>query len=417
MIEEKRFDYENYIQKHLKEIDNLDERKFAKELLLEGMGNVFAWAEKKYEALEQRMQNELDVPWKYFNVYMTIIDKADYDPINPFWFPVCEEDVKKNVGQEYETIYLAADEETCRKFRECRILTGTDRETGETVRFRIEQSKKYQQGIEALYALFTSNHVAWQALHLGHLERFYDLIPEEETPMDKASGNGKRAFQYGEWDKYIQTEKILLWNVEKKPVHSSEYRMPCIDEVFYEHVFYLPEEQTSGDGYLIEAGGDILSMRYEDKKIVLKTEKASMENVFLYKLHQKEAAKSIGYHYPVLSNYRKDSMAIRYLQQTGNFLQSPMELQRKITELSGSYHINVLDYEITTCAEGRLLNGDMNAFTGTKIFGKDKRSILLLKIQREEQTGEDYLYESQIRYLLSVLQMEFLEYRCAGVLV
>ena len=39
MFEEKKFDYENYIQKRLREIDDLDERKYAKELLLEGLSN------------------------------------------------------------------------------------------------------------------------------------------------------------------------------------------------------------------------------------------------------------------------------------------------------------------------------------------------------------------------------------------
>ncbi|MDE7019207.1 MAG: hypothetical protein K2P65_16825, partial [Lachnospiraceae bacterium] len=191
---------------------------------------------------------------------------------------------------------------------------------------------------------------------------------------------------------------------------------PCIDEVFYEHIFYLPQEQAQGDGYLIEAGEEILSIRYEKNKIVLKTEKESLENVFLYRLYQQEAEASIGYHYPVLTNYKKDSMAIRYSQQTGNFIQSPLELYRKIEEMSGSYHINVLGYEITSHADGDLLHGDMNAFTGTKVFGNDKRSILLFKIQEDEEET-DYLYEAQIRYILSGLQMEFLEYRCAGVLV
>ena len=56
MFEERKFDYENYIQKRLKEIDNLDERKYAKELLLEGLANIFKWTEAKYAALEQRIQ-------------------------------------------------------------------------------------------------------------------------------------------------------------------------------------------------------------------------------------------------------------------------------------------------------------------------------------------------------------------------
>ena len=199
MIEEKRFDYESYIQNKLKEIDDLDERRFAKELLLEGLRNVFSWAEHKYVALEKRVQNELDVPWKSFHVYMTIIDRADYDPINHFWFPICEEDIKKNIKRECETVYLAAGEKAYKAFNEQKILVGTDSKTGETVRFRIERSARYQQSIKMLYELFTGNYIPWQTLHLGHLERFYDLIPENGTLVDKEGREEGRGFQYGKW--------------------------------------------------------------------------------------------------------------------------------------------------------------------------------------------------------------------------
>lgn len=184
MIEDKSFDYEKYIQKHLKDIDNLEERRFAKELLLENLGKIFQWTEDKYNALEQRIQNELDVPWKYFNIFMTIVDKKNYDPINSFWFPVWEEDIHNKVTQEYETIYLEADEKECQEFLEQKTLTGINKETGQTVCFRITQSSKYQKSMEKLYTLFTSNHVPWQTMHMGHVERFFDLIPMEEAPID-----------------------------------------------------------------------------------------------------------------------------------------------------------------------------------------------------------------------------------------
>lgn len=412
MIEEKKFDYENYIQDRLKEIDNLDERRFAKELLLAGLGNVFSWTERKYEALEQRIQNELDVPWKSFNVYMTIIGRADYDPINSFWFPVCEEDIKKGIKQKCETVYLAADEELCRKFREQKMLTGIGQKSGQEISFRIERSMRYLDSMKKLYELFADNHVPWQTLHMGHVERFFDLIPEEEIPEGEAY-----SINYGKWDAYVKREKILLWNVQKSSIHSNEFRIPCIDEAFYEHMFYLQEDKIAGDGYLIETGTDILSIRYEKNKIILKTRKAALKDTFLYKLRQGDPEMSVGYKFPVLSNRGTDNLSGRYLQQTGNFIQTPMELYRKIEEMAGGYKIDILGYEIARHAEGRLIDGGMNSFMSAQVFGRDERSILLLRIKREEQYAGDYLYESQIRYILSQMQMEFMEYRCVGALV
>ncbi len=313
MIEDMRFDYEDYIQKRLKEIDDLDERRFAKELLTESLGKVLKWTESKYDALEKRIQNELDVPWKNFHVFMTVIDRKDYDPINDFWFPVWAGDTQTNVIQEYKTIYLEADEETRQEFAGQKTLTGTDPVTGRTVRFRIERA---------------------------------------------------------------------------------------------------------------DSGEEILSMRYEKNKIMLKTEKEQLENVFLYRLRQAEPEMSVGYRYPILSNRRNDNLTARYLHRMGNFLQTPMELNRKIEEMSGDHKITVLDYEIIDgteesfpMADKMLLSGDMNEFAMGGVFSKDTRRILLFRIKRAEQEAGGYLYESQIRYILSQMQMEFLEYRCVWVVV
>lgn len=242
MIDEKAFDYENYIQKQLRQIDDLDERRFAKQLLMESLGRMIAWSEEKYAALEQRIQNELDLPWRNYNVCMTVIDRKDYDPINNFWFPVCEEDIKKKREQSYETIYLAADEKVCREFLEMGILTGTSEDTGESIRFKIRRSDRYQQSMERLYRLFTGNHVPWQTVHMGHMERFFDLIPITEEAVDGQKTEKVWTIQDSKWAGYINRGMILLWNIRQFAVHSREYRVPCIDEVFYEHVFYLPQE-------------------------------------------------------------------------------------------------------------------------------------------------------------------------------
>lgn len=186
--------------------------------------------------------------------------------------------------------------------------------------------------------------------------------------------------------------------------------------MFYEHFFYLPQEHDVEDGCLVDASEAILSIRYEKNKIILKTTAETLEDITIYRLCQKEPEQSVGYHYPVLSNYRKDNLAARYSQQTGNFIQTPLEFSRKIEEMATGYQVHILGYEILDRAEKEYLAGDMNSFTGERIFSNDKRKILLFRVQAEERYREDYLYESQIRYILSQLQLEFLEYRCMAIL-
>lgn len=417
MMDEKQFDYENYIQRRLREIDDLDERKYARELLLEGLGKIFAWTDAKYEALEQRICRELNVPGKRFHTYMTIVKKEDYDPINNFWFPVCEQDVKGDRKQGYETVYLAADEKGCREFLEQGAVTGILEGSGKQIRFLIRKAGRYEEMIKRLYKLFTNNHISWQVVHMGHLERFFELVPTQElTPGSRVS------IQWDKWESCVKTGIIPLWNIQRTAINSREYRMPCIDEVFYEHIFYLPDERVEEDGYLMETKEDILSLRYEENRVLLKTKKDALKDVCVYRMHQGAPTESYGYQYPVLSNCRKDNLAARYLHQTGNFIQTPMEILRKIEEMSGSYEVDVLGYEITgrvenDMAAGKLFLGDMNGFIGAQVFTDDRRSILLFKMRIKEKQQADYLCKSQVRYILSQLQMEFMEYKCVGVLV
>ena len=56
----------------------------------------------------------------------------------------------------------------------------------------------------------------------------------------------------------------------------------------------------------------------------------------------------------------------------------------------------------------------MNEYAGAPLFEKDKRRVLYLHIQKEEGREEDYLYEAQVRYMLSQLQREFQEYKWIG---
>lgn len=409
-MDSSHFNYTEYIQNRLKELEDLDERKFAKEVLVENLENIFTWTEQKYDALKQRIQKELTLPWENYSVYMTVVEKSDYDPIGTFWFPLCEEDVSRRDGIGNPVVYLMAEDKLCQEFI-CQELTGTDQESGKEIRFRIREAEKYKNAVRKLYTLFLDNHIPWRTLHLGHIERFFELVPSEELPA------GSRIhFEWGKWEDYVKTGRIPLWNIRRMSLSSREYRFPCIDRAVYEHIFYLEEGEDMPDGYLVEMDGEIISIRYEKEQLLLKTESETLEDVSVYRLNQGKDREGYNYRYPVLTNRAGMGFAARYLNQVGNFIQTPMELYRKIEELSGDYHIQLEGCRIIEPGEERFLEGDMNGFAGEKIFLADERKVLLFEIRREREK-EDYLYESQVRYMLSQMQMEFLEYRCAGVFV
>ena len=87
------FDFQSYIQERLRDIRDLDERHFAKEVLLNGMGKAIQAMERKYEDLQERVYQEIEPEHNQYEISMTVIDRHHFDPTNHTLFPVREEDL------------------------------------------------------------------------------------------------------------------------------------------------------------------------------------------------------------------------------------------------------------------------------------------------------------------------------------
>ena len=83
-----------------------------------------------------------------------------------------------------------------------------------------------------------------------------------------------------------------------------------------------------------------------------------------------------------LDERRPDSLAARYLQKSGRFLQTPAELGRKVQEFAGGYRMEMAGFEILEKAEEGFLSGDMNGFTGARVFTDDRRKVLLIRLRQ-----------------------------------
>lgn len=57
-------DLQQHIRKRLTEIEDLDERKDAREILLEGLVPIFERMEKRYLDLENQIKREIEIPMR-----------------------------------------------------------------------------------------------------------------------------------------------------------------------------------------------------------------------------------------------------------------------------------------------------------------------------------------------------------------
>ena len=66
---------QQHIRKRLTEIDDLDERRAAREILMEGLVPIFELMEKRYQDLEDQICREIEIPSEKYAVYMTVIKR------------------------------------------------------------------------------------------------------------------------------------------------------------------------------------------------------------------------------------------------------------------------------------------------------------------------------------------------------
>lgn len=427
MYELEAFDQEEYLQEQLREIEEVEERRFAKTLLLEEMGKSFAAMEEKYRQLEQRIGEEGKKAGGRYEIAMTIGEEESELPDPQVFFPVCAEEEQHSKEQpglrgRAFTIYLEAKDQDCLEFFQSGQVSGRYPSSAERLNFRIHRCRRYEEAVEELKRRFASNQIPWEPLHCGHLERFFDLVEEaaegkeggekrKESEKSETREDEEAVIDWGRWGPYVRRKRQLFWNAQIQYTEPNRFRMPGSKAKEYDYVIH--PEKPGKQEYLVEIGGDILGAVYGQDRVVVRTAK-EMVQIKVYVIHQEEEEQTKRCPYPVFSNRKKDSFCGRYLQKSGIFLQTRAELDRKIEALSGKYQIAATRYEIKDKVPPGALLGERSPLGKEEVFPEEKRRVFVLYFQEQEE--QDCYYYAQIRYLLSCLQREYLEYSWAGVM-
>lgn len=415
-------DFERYIENRLKEIDDLDERRFAKVVLWDGLGKIIHRMDQKYQALEKRIYEETEAPAGCYETVTTIIRKKDYDPTNDTLFPVCQEDLNEEKvwsGVENEiyvgTIFLKADEKTARRFENVGGFQGTYGEgSTQEVVFHVQRAKRYRERIEQLYHAFLDNHIPWETVHTGYLDKFYDVFMIYDGQQNTSKEPIRAEVDYGEYGGFIQHDIIPLWNIEQISFDSTDFMLPCIDGIYYEHEFSI-RDADPGDGYLVVSNVDILEIRHEEGKILMKSKEETFEDWQALRIVQKQTERSLDYTDALLSNHKKDSYFRRISCKAPARLLTKADLFRRVAELDIEEYVELTGYKVCDNVADYPKEEGMDWFVEDGIFSMESRRMLVLEFV--EKNPGHYLNDSMIRFAVSRIQLELEEYRCIGVMV
>lgn len=423
------FDFDRYIEEQLREIKDLDERYFAKKVMVEGLGKLIRCTEDKYRQLEQRVYAEMKVADNQYEAVMTVVEKKHYDPTNGTLYPVDERDLEgKKLSESRSegnriwmgTIFLETDDRRRKAFERAGSFSGALQVQGESreLTFQVHPAKRYRDVMERLYQVFQDNHIPWETVNTAYLDKFYDVYAGRDE-LGETSDTGtflleQAAIDFGEFADAVLYDRIPLWNMKWVKFSSTDFMVPCIDGIYYEHEFNL-SEYAREDGYLIERNEDILEIRHEKQKIVIKSQKATFEDWKALHIIRQETIRSLDYGFPLLTNHKRDSFIRRFTENSRVQLTTKADLFRRIMEMDIRDYIEVVDYEICENTKEYPNAEGMNWFVRDELFPMESRKALVLKF--DEKRPGYYLNDSMIRFVISQIQLEISEYRCVGVWV
>lgn len=407
------FDFERYIEERIREIEDLEERRFAKALLQEGLGKSILSTEERYHALEQRIYDETRIPDNCYEIATTVIEKSCFDPSNDTLYPVCpidleEEELRIRLSGEteryVETVFLELSEQE---------LQLVKKEGG-----FLRPALRYRELVEQLYQIFGDNSVTWNTVNMAYLDKFFDVFLKTDSSAEQPSGESSSTQEDPllKWGGAVRHGMIPLWNVEKIIFESVSFMTPCPDGNSFEHEFIskkkIKQEGVQKEGYLIQKNDDIMEIRHEKDRIILCSAKSTFYNWVAYRIIQEGPFCSSGYSYPVLANRKRDSFLRRYALKQQRTLMTKVDLFRRITELEIGDYLEVVDYKICEAERSCPYIEGMNWFVRDTLFPLETRKVLQFFF-REKNPGY-YLNDAIARYVISQLQLEISEYRCAA---
>lgn len=405
-------DIQQHIRKRLTEIDDLDERKTAREILLEGLVPIFELIEKRYKALEDQICKEIEVPSEKYAVYMTVIKQEDYDPINGTLYPVVPEVLTESDNEQDQQerapyiIYFSGSYTEKEEFEKTEEFQGSD-ESGKRCTVRVRKARCYQQAVRDLYQVFVYNRICWTTVNTGYADRFYEVYTDEEMDINNLTIN------FGNHELHIKNDMILLWNIEKFTFQCHKFMIPCIDEKYYEHELDL-KNYDSDSGYMLGINEDVLKVRNEKDKIIMTSLKESFQDWEAYRFSGKIDTSSHGYTYELLDNTRKSSFFKNYRESHESTISSRTELFWMAQSFENNIYVSLEDCEVTEKEPQNCLEGDMNPFLGNTVFPMETRKILVLYFERKGLKNN--FCEDMVRFFVSQIQMSVCEYKCVGVL-
>jgi len=277
----------------LGKINDLNDRKLMKDVLLDVLDNIVGYNMRMYKNLEERLNAEIDDHLDDFAIYTSLENATDIDPVSEFLHPMIEGDasltidlsemadgLKNGIKQVIATVFLGCkNSEIDRLLSEGKSFNGklvTDNNSY-NLSVKAQCCTKYTKMVDSLYRVFQKNNVPWTTINFPYIYKFVDIVLDAPVNLGDDEIVKEITVDLGEYDHYKQVNLIPMWNIKHIEMPESSFPMksdktnyelfqtyndflveknpriaPAIEKINYEHFLEL-EDFGIQNGYLVDA--------------------------------------------------------------------------------------------------------------------------------------------------------------------
>lgn len=410
----KGFDMESFIDRRLLDIENLNDRRYAREILKEVFWEITQYTQTAYQELEQKMEQGFGDK-KDYCITTGVMDSRLYDETDERLFPMKREDLPEEMVSVEElrssmeqkrsckvfSIFLEADYTVIKGLMRsgeqfaCVIKTADGEYTGSV---SIRPREDYQEILTELFRTFQNNGIAYQCPCAPYLTKFFDVYVESGE-VNSEEEITSIVVDFREYEPYVRYHMIPVWNIEKVAVPADMEPEACIDEIHYCHTINGGRLKQDSLYLIAEPDIEIYEINQgEDLRIVtIEQEKAK------WQLLRMTSAKPGKLPYPVFSNKdRKKDGLVR--TEAGIF--------QFINMLGYQDYVTLKRIQIIPEYSGEANTYCMDASMLEELNMPRHQDVLLLEFESGKQG--DFLTDDIMSYLVTALQKECREYKCLG---
>ena len=411
------FDFLNYIDSKLLEIDDLNQRSYGKCVLKEVFGELLRYSQTAVNEIENRMLSELSKKQDY-TIVSGVMSIEEYDETNRWMFPMCREDIEEKVikleqmksalngGEGYRlctvmfdtSLEMIKELENEKKYFPCEIKSSEWSYKGKC--YILPRTDYINQYIN-LYKAFQRNGIRYYLPNIPYLRRFFDVYLETAEFYD-ISDIAAVEVNFGEYKSYVRYHTFPVWNIEKKTFLSDVKPKPCENIKQFCHVINNKRLSKECSYLVAEEDLEIYGIHFEeDLQIITSENKKKKWELYAFS-HGKEG---IFKHEFYANAANGAECAIRSRADVFHFVKN----------LNYEDYMILKRIEILETGKKEKLTYDMNFYI-TDYFPVD-RNRKQLCLYFENVKGEHPMLYDVLSYIITALQEECREYECIGVFI